>query len=529
MKRALKVAAILVVLLLVVAVAIPFLVDVNQFRPLLEAKLTKALGREVKLGGVKLSIFSGSVEASDLSIADDPAFSKTPFLRASSLKAGVELMPLIMSRKLNVTGIIIEKPEIDLMQNAAGVWNFSSLGASGDAAPAAPAPASSSAPSDLKVDLIKITGGRFTMASRTGKSKPIQLENVDLQVKNFSAASSFPFSLSAAIPGNGEIKLDGKAGPINAGNAISTPFQANLHIKHLDLPVSGVLDPSAGITGLASIDGSAASDGRTVSLDGKLKGEQLKLVKRGKPAQKPVELDFAATHNLSKFSGTLKRADIHLGGAAAVLAGTYRVAGETPSVDLKLTGSNIPVTELAAFLPSLDVALPAGASIESGTAALNLTAEGPLDSLVIAGNVGLENTRLAKYDLASKLHVLQALAGIKAEPHTQIQTFSANVKESPNGTDVQDLKMVVPSIGELAGAGTISPSHALDFRMRVNVKASTVIPFTVGGTAEDPSFRPDMKGLATEQIKQLSRGDTSTIDAASGLIKGLLGSKKKQQ
>ena len=129
MKRVIKIAAVLVGLLLVAALALPFLVDANQFRPMLETKLSAALGRQVSLGNLQLSIFSGSVTANDLSISDDPAFSKTPFLRAKSLSAGVEMMPLILSRKLNVTGVTIDQPEIDMIQSGAGAWNFSSIGA----------------------------------------------------------------------------------------------------------------------------------------------------------------------------------------------------------------------------------------------------------------------------------------------------------------------------------------------------------------------------------------------------------------
>ncbi len=128
MKHALRWLAIVVALLVLIALALPFLIDANQFRPRLEAALTQALARDVKLGDLKLSIFSGGVAAADLSIADDPAFSKTPFIQAKSLKVGVELQPLIFSKKLNVTGIEIENPEIDLIQSDTGVWNFASLG-----------------------------------------------------------------------------------------------------------------------------------------------------------------------------------------------------------------------------------------------------------------------------------------------------------------------------------------------------------------------------------------------------------------
>ena len=126
--KALKIVGIVVVVLLLVAIALPFLINVNSFRPKLESELTEALGREVKVGNLSLSILSGSVSAEDLSIADDAAFSKDPFIRAKSLKVGVEVMPLIFSKKLHVTDITLDKPEIALLRDAAGKWNFSSLG-----------------------------------------------------------------------------------------------------------------------------------------------------------------------------------------------------------------------------------------------------------------------------------------------------------------------------------------------------------------------------------------------------------------
>src|SRR5436309_967580 len=103
MKRSALIAGGAIGLLLIVAVALPFLIDPNRFRPLLQEKLTAALGRDVKLGDLKLSILSGAVTASDLSIADNPAFSREPFVQAKSLDVGIEVWPLIRSRQLHVT------------------------------------------------------------------------------------------------------------------------------------------------------------------------------------------------------------------------------------------------------------------------------------------------------------------------------------------------------------------------------------------------------------------------------------------
>jgi len=61
MKRALKIIGIVVAVILLVVIALPFLVNVNSFRPRLESELSAALGRQVKVGNLSLSVLSGSV------------------------------------------------------------------------------------------------------------------------------------------------------------------------------------------------------------------------------------------------------------------------------------------------------------------------------------------------------------------------------------------------------------------------------------------------------------------------------------
>ena len=510
MKRVLRIGAGLLVLLVVAALAAPLFLDADQFRPVLQTKLSAVLGRQVTLGGLKLSILTGSVTASDLSIADDPAFSKNAFLRASALQAGVEILPLLLSRKLNITQITVDQPQIDLVQNASGVWNFSSLGAPASS-PGAP-PAAGGA-SQLSVQIIDISNGRITFSKPASKVPPLILDKLNIEVKDYSAASPFTFTLAAAFSGGGGIKLDGKAGPINAGNAIATPLNASLHITHLDLTLSGAVDPALGLGGLASIEGSVLSNGSSALVSGKLKAEQLKLVKTGQPARRPLEVDFAVDHDLTRQAGEIKQCDIHLGKADASLTGVYTTLGDVAVFNLALTGSHLDATELGAFLPAVDVVLPEGATIEQGTADVDISAQGPAGRLVASGTVALDGVRLTNFDLGGKLSVLDQMAGIKAGPHTEIQTFHATIHTSPDGLQVEDLELVVPSIGKLTGAGTVSPAHELAFKMRAAIHsiAGTVVdlgskagvPFTISGTAEKPSFKADVRDFVEDKVKDL--------------------------
>jgi AsmA protein len=283
---------------------------------------------------------------------------------------------------------------------------------------------------------------------------------------------------------------------------------------------------------LASFDGRGESDGATMRLQGKLKADQLKLAKNGTASTRPVEADFSVQHDLRLHSGVVHQGDLHIGSAVAHLTGSYAEKGESMVLNLKLSGSGMPVQELEAMLPPLGIVLPAGTSLAGGSASVSLSMEGPGDRLVTTGSLALNNTRLVGFDLPKKMASIEKLAGIKAGPDTEIQVLSANVRTAPEGMSAQDMKLVVPAIGELSGAGTVSPANALDFKMSAIVHTSgllavvgnTPIPFTVGGTASEPVFKPDIGAVVKGEIKSLEGG---VGKAAGGLLNGLLGGKKK--
>src|SRR5512146_3482300 len=140
MKKALIIIGIVIVVLVAVAVAIPFFINVNQFRPTVEAQLTTALGRQVKIGDLSLSLLKGQLGASNITIADDPAFSRNPFVQARALDISVEIMPLIFNRAVHVESLSLEQPQVALIRSANGTWNFSSIGqAKGNQSGARPA------------------------------------------------------------------------------------------------------------------------------------------------------------------------------------------------------------------------------------------------------------------------------------------------------------------------------------------------------------------------------------------------------
>jgi len=61
------------------------------------------------------------VKAERYAIADDPAFSKTAFVQAKSLKVGVELLPLIFFQSAERHRAHAEPTEINLVRSQAGI------------------------------------------------------------------------------------------------------------------------------------------------------------------------------------------------------------------------------------------------------------------------------------------------------------------------------------------------------------------------------------------------------------------------
>ena len=549
--KALKIVGIVVVVLLLIAIALPFLINVNSFRPKLESELTEALGREVKVGNLSLSILSGSVSAEDLSIADDPAFSKDPFVRAKSLKVGVEVMPLIFSKKLHVTDITLDKPEIALLRDAAGKWNFSSLGNKSAATPK-PASAPSSTP-DLSVSKLDVKDGRLSVNRANSSIKPHVYDNVDISVRDFSPTSQFPFTITADLPAGGTAKLDGKAGPINSSDVAASPIEAQMNVKGLDLTASGFVDPSTGIAGIADFDGTLKSDGHVLRTSGTLKADKLKLAVKGTPATQAVTVKYATDYDLQKQGGTLTQADVSLGKALAKLTGTYQSQGESTILNMKLNADGMPVDDLQAMLPALGIVLPSGSRLQGGTLSVNVGITGPVDKLVIAGPIRLSQTKLQGFNLASKMSAISALSGAQTGSDTSIQNLSTDARVAPEGVRTQNINLTIPALGTVTGNGNISPGGALDYKMSASLSGGVVtgltqmaglggkggsIPFFIQGTTSDPKFVPDVKGMVGSQLKGglggalggLTGGKNSTGDSASPMdaLGGLFGKKKKK-
>ena len=536
MKRALLIVGIIVAVLVVIAIALPLFFNADSFRPRIEAELHTALARDVKIGHLALSLLAGGVSAADISIADDPAFSAKPFLHAKSLDVGVDLPALLFSRTLNIHSITVVEPEVALVHSKAGNWNFSTFGAESKGTGAKTGGGSAA---NFSVQKLRIVHGRVSVAL-VGK-KPLTYDDVTLDAANISYTSLIPFTLEATTPGGGKLKVEGKAGPLDRTDAARTRLQASVTVTGMDLAKTGFLPEDAGFAGMLDYTGTVSSDGNILKSAGTVKTHDLRLVKTGSPARQPVAVTYTSDYDMKRQAGSLASGEVHTGNSVVRIAGNYDTHGDDPVIHMKLTGQNMPIADIAALLPAFGVALPLGSSLQGGSATTNLAADGAVDKLVTTGTIDLANVKLANFNLGSKMSTIATLAGIRTGSDTVIQAMNSRLRVAPEGIRADSLSIVVPELGTVTGAGTMSPANVLNFKMvaKLNSSASVVsglqrvsglgqvnkpIPFRIQGTAQNPEFVPDVGGLIGNTV-------TAPGDGVQQGVSGILGifQKKKKQ
>jgi len=556
MSSKLKWIAIAVVAILVILIVVPFLIPINKFKPTIESKASDALGRKVQLGNLSLSLLTGSVGIDDVSVSDDPKFNSGPFLTAKTVKVGVELIPLIFSQQLNVTEITVVDPQVTMLKDPSGRWNFSSIGGSSSKSAPKSAPNSGSNSAEaVSIAKLRLEDGQITLGNTNSRKRTVYTK-VNLTASDVAMKNNFPVLFSMEMPGGGTMKIDGKIGPVDAEDAALTPQNVKLTISGLNLASTGFLDPSLGLGGIADMDANLVSEKGQMATKGQLKLSKAVLVAGGSPAGVPAVVNFDTKYDLVKGTGILHPSTLNIGNAKSNLSGTYKSEGDVFAVDLKITGDGLPATDLESFLPALGINLPDKSRLSAGTMNTNLHVSGPTDKLVTDGTIGLFNGKLAGFDLGKKLSGIGSLAGIKSGSDLIIEKFTTNLHMATTGLRADNLDAVVPALGSMVGNGTVDAKNNLDFKLvaTVNNNVATAaagsvaggmggtvgkmlgggaaacknggikVPLQIHGTTSSPQFVPDIGGAAASLLKSefscAGSGGAGGITNAAGALAG---------
>jgi AsmA protein len=129
---------IVLVLAVGVLLALPFLIDLNQYQDRYKPAIEEALNRKIGLQDIRLTLWPRvGARVAGFTVLDDPAFGSDPFASLTSLDVAVQLVPLFSGR-VEVEEITLRDPVITVIKNKNGVLNVSTLGRPGVEAPDTP-------------------------------------------------------------------------------------------------------------------------------------------------------------------------------------------------------------------------------------------------------------------------------------------------------------------------------------------------------------------------------------------------------
>jgi len=520
--KGMKVTALVAAVLFLAILALPYVVDVDRFRPQLEASLQSSLGRDVHIGHMQLSLLAGGARVDQISVAEDPAFNNGNFLQAKSLGVGVSFLSLIFSRSFHVTSLTLEDPQLSLIKSSAGKWNFSSIGSATSSADENVPAAQSSSPgmTSIVLDRLKISNATIEISSGPAGQAATALKNIDVDLKNVSFDSAMSFVLAAHTDA-GKLEIKGEAGPMNHENPGQTPFHATITARKADLAQIASLGSSSAVGGMLTLDGTVTSDGSTIHSEGKASADKLRLVHGAQPASQTIGLDYETDYVVSQRTGVLRNSEIHAGQSVARLSGTYDARGKALVVHMKIAGNQLPLDSVEGVLPALGVVLPGGSKLRGGTVDANLSLDGPADRVVTSGSAQIANAHLAGFDLGSKLSALPGLSGLKGNSDLMIVTLGTHLHIAPEGTHIAGLNGQFAGIGSVTGDGDVTASNQLNFHMVAHVASDGAvrfglnhvglrnlpndIPFQVVGTTSVPVIIPDLSGMAKSTGKAAAK------------------------
>jgi len=422
---------------------IPMLVDVNRYRDVIERRAEEALGREVDLGPMKLSLLPAlAIRIQDVRIGALPGEGRDDLLTLRGLRVGARLLPLLDS-KLEVTHVVLEGPELSLERAADGTWNIQQLVAAPPGEPPLSADTGADdAPPEFSVEKLRITGGSIVVRdaySSPGRTQEWTLSDLDLQLKDVALDRQLALQLSADLslgPGS-RVKLQGTAGPL--ARAEGEPLQVDLSLQLEEIPLAAVgpfledyleTSGSGGNVSLSlQVSGSLPE---TFDVKGKLEVRDAEVQLPGLDGTTrsvPIDVELDCDVGVSRGGDLLelRRTDITLAGNEVRLRGNVDRSGEQALVDLTLLPARLPLDDLSQLLALAGVQLPFSVS-SSSPLEIEAQVRGPLGEELpqMEGKLEVKDVVLRYPGMDQPLEGISAAISWEGET-VQVDGFSARI------------------------------------------------------------------------------------------------------
>jgi AsmA protein len=414
---------VLLVVIIAVLVIAPKMINVNKYHDEIQSQLSAKLGRPVTLGEMSLSLLPPKFTVQNANIFEDSKFGSGTFAQMQSMAVRVKLLPLL-SKNVEIQSLTLEHPQVEMIRNEQGVWNFASLGkpssaeapSGGAKAPSAPAKPSPTQPTTsepqssggkFELSELNINDGSVAITDRQKHQPRAVYDHIDLTLKDFAENQPFTVTLAAHLPGNGKqvAKLEGKGGPINNANTLMTPFDGTLELEQVSLSgaqkflnSAALENTDAVITGKADVK----NVGGKLNSKGSWKIEDAKV--HGTDIGYPISLDYDASNDLANDVVQISNANLKLGSTPVDIRGTVNTKSTPSLADLKIKANDVSISEMARLAGTFGVAFNPGMQI-AGRVNADIHAQGDLSSPSLNGTLTARDLQMSGKDVPAPVKV----------------------------------------------------------------------------------------------------------------------------
>lgn len=215
--------AIVIGLCLVVILFLPVLLDLNRYRDRYLPVLEQALHRPVDVQDVRLTIFPKlGVRVRGMTVADDPAFSPTPFLTIPSVEVVVQWAPLL-SRRIQMERVLFQDATVHVIRTLNGVLNTATIGKNSALQPSGKG--ASRAEDSLEsmlgvfaVERFSMTGGTLKYEDRSHEgSRFYQVDNLEFVTNSVKIGQMASIHVKGMVmPYRLFLEMNGRLGPLQS-------------------------------------------------------------------------------------------------------------------------------------------------------------------------------------------------------------------------------------------------------------------------------------------------------------------------
>jgi len=423
MRKVLIALGVIILLIVVGAVIFVATFNVNRYHGQIQSQLEQRLHRSVTLGDMHLGLFPPSFRVQNIAIADDPAFQDPkPFVQAQELTVSVKLLPLL-SKSLEINSVLLARPNVELIKNAQGVWNFASLGqepqgAQGQPASQQPAnqppsgnqptaPSKPSSEQQFSLSEFTLQDGQVAMTDLQKRSPRSVYDHIDATLKDFAPNKPFSVDVAAHLPGAGtqEVRLRGNGGPVAQGQPAMTPFHGTLSLKQVAIAgLQKFLDTPAlaNTDGVLSGETKLSSDAGKMAAQGQMQIQNPKL--HGLDLGYPITADYDVSDDLNADLLTINNTTVKLGSTPLFLNGTMNSKTTPAQIDLKVKASNVSIAEAAKLASAMGVAFAPGTTV-AGTVNADVQARGAMDKPALNGTINGRSIQVSGKDIAQPVQI----------------------------------------------------------------------------------------------------------------------------